>query len=155
LWRSLLDAVSWFDNAKVYVSSGDHPQGDPLRYEAKGGFDALAKMKSGEWRSLHGTMKLTWQRTQAAPSEPVSDWQITEWKTEGMQYAASPTLLFVEAVDSALRLPQDVAKVRHSGHYEATVKYYRERMKTPPHPYFAPISANQKEEMAVADIDGD
>ena len=30
-----------------------------FRYEAKGGFEALAKMKSGEWRSLHGKMKLS------------------------------------------------------------------------------------------------
>ena len=47
------------------------------------------------------------------------------------------------------------ARLRRSQHYEATVKYYREGMKTPPHPYFAPISANQKEGIAMADIDGD
>jgi hypothetical protein len=46
-------------------------------------------------------------------------------------------------------------KLRRSEHYEATLKYYREGMKTPPHPYFAPISANQKEGVSVADVDGD
>src|SRR5262249_12904319 len=69
-------------------------------------------------------------------------------------FVASPERLFVEAVDTAARA-EDRAKVRHSGHYEAAVKYYREGMKTLPHPYFAPISANQKEGVAVADNDGD
>ena len=35
------------------------------------------------------------------------------------------------------------------------MKYYREGMKTLPHPYFAPISVNQKEGIAVADVNGD
>src|SRR5207244_282937 len=50
LWRPLLDAVSSFDYAKVYIIEGEHPDGDLLRFEAKGGFEALAQMKSGEWR---------------------------------------------------------------------------------------------------------
>jgi hypothetical protein len=155
LWRPLLDAVSWFDNAKVYIIDGEHPNGDALRYEANGGFEALAKMKSGEWRSLHGKMKLSWQRAHATTNEPAPEWQITGWKTEQMHYIASPRRLFVEALDTTLRPPPDVAKLRRSQHYEATVKHYREGMKSPPHPYFAPISANQKEGVAVADIDGD
>jgi hypothetical protein len=100
-------------------------------------------------------MKLIWQRAKATAGETASEWQITGWKTEEMQYRASPRRLFVEALDTALRPPQDVAKLRRSQHYEATVKYYREGMKSPPHPYFAPISANQKDGIAVADIDGD
>ena len=74
LWRPLLDAVSWFDYAKVHVISGEHPNGDAYRYEAAGGFEALAKMKSGEWRSLRGKMKLSWQRAQATTNEPATDW---------------------------------------------------------------------------------
>ena len=82
-------------------------------------------------------------------------WQITGWKTEDMRWIASPKRLFVEALDTALRPPQDPQTLRRSQHYEATVKYYREGMKQPPHPYFAPISVNQKEGIAVADINGD
>jgi hypothetical protein len=155
LWRPLLDAVSWFDHAKVYIISGEHPAGDASRYEAKGGFDALAKMKSGEWRSLQGKMKLTWQRATATTGGSAPDWQITGWKTEEMHWIASSKRLFVEALDTALQAPQDLAKARRSEHYEATVKYYREGMKALPHPYFAPISTNQKEGVAVVDIDGD
>ncbi len=155
LWRPLLDAVSWFEHAKVYIINGVHPDGDTGRYEAKAGFDALAKMRSGEWRSLHGKMTLNWQRAKATAGESGPDWQITGWKTEEMHSTSSPKRLFVEALDTAMRSPQDLAKARRSEHYEATVKYYREDMKSPPHPYFAPISANQKEGVAVADIDGD
>ena len=155
LWRPLLDAVSWFDHAKVYIISGEHPNGDALRYEAKGGFEALAKMKAGEWCSLRGKIQLSWQRAMATASEPATDWQITGWKTEQMHYSTSARRLFVEALDTAIHSSQDVAKLRRSQHYEATVKYYREGMKSLPHPYFAPISANQKEGIAVADIDGD
>ncbi len=155
LWRPLLDAVASFDHAKVSIIDGEHPDGDPLRYEANGRFEALAMMKSGEWCSLQGRMKLTWQRAKVAAGEPAAEWQIVNWKTEEMHYHASPKRLFVEALDTAVSLPQDRANLRHSGHYEATVKYYREGMKTPPHPYFAPISANQKDGVAVADIDGD
>ncbi len=154
LWRPLLDAVSYFEHAKVYIISGEHPHGDMQRYEAKGGFDALAQMKSGEWRSLNAQMKLTWERPKAA-SGGAGEWQITGWKTEGMQWNASPKRLFVEALETALRSPQDLAKTRRSLHYEATLKYYREGMKTLPHPYFAPISVNQKDGVSVADIDGD
>ena len=155
LWRPLLDAVSWFEHAKVFIIHGQHPEDDPFRYVAKGGFEALAKMRSGEWRSLRGQTELSWQRAKATGGEPAPDWRITGWKTEAMEYSASPKRLFVEALDTALRPPQDVAKLRRSLHYEATVKFYRGGMKSPPHPYFAPISVNQKEGIAVADIDGD
>ncbi|HUS35068.1 MAG TPA: FG-GAP-like repeat-containing protein [Verrucomicrobiae bacterium] len=155
LWRTLLDQVSYFEHAKVYVITGEHPDGDMYRFDAAGGFDALAKMKSGEWRSLHGKLKLTWQRYKAAAGEPQPDWQITDWKTEEFDWMGSPQRLFVEALASAVRTPQEVKRLRHSQHYEETVKFYKSGMKTPPHPYFAPISANQKEGIAVADIDGD
>ena len=63
------------------------------------------------------------------PDGKAGEWQITGWKTEEMHWSASPRRLFVEALDTALRPPQDVAKLRRSQHYEATVKYYREGMK--------------------------
>jgi len=155
LWRPLLNTVSWFDHVKLSIIDGEHLDGDMNRYEARAGFEALAKMKSGDWYSLQGKMKLSWQRAKAVAGEPVPGWQITGWKTEELHWMASSRRLFVEALDTALRTPQEVAKLRRSEHYEAVLKYYREGMKSLPHPYFAPISANQKEGIAVADIDGD
>src|SRR6266478_3089430 len=154
LWRPLLDAVSFFDHARVYIVSGEHQDGDMWRYEAVGAFEALARMKSGEWRSLHATMKLNWARTQTTEGKP-GEWQITGWKTEEMHWNASANRLFVEALDTALRAPQDLQTLRRSQHYETSLKYYREGMKKLPHPYFAPISANLKEGIAVADVNGD
>lgn len=155
LWRPLLDAVASFDNAKFSAVDGDHPDGDLSRFEMNARFDALARMKSGEWRSLHGALRLAWKREIAAGGNSAGDWQISRWETVSMDYGASPRRLFVEALDTAMRSPEEAAKLRRSQHYEATVKYYRGGMKPPPHPYFAPISANQKEGIAVADVDGD
>jgi len=154
LWRPLLDAVASFDHVKVFIIDGVHPDGDAFRFEANGGFEALAKMKSGEWRSLEGKMKLIWQRPKTTEGK-AGEWQIAGWKTESMRYIASPRRLFVEALDTAMSGPEEAAKLRRSLHYEASVKHYRDGMKALPHPYFAPISANQKEGVAVADIDGD
>jgi len=154
LWRPLLDGVAFFDHAKLHITDGDHPAGNLFRYEASGAFEALAQMKSGEWRSFQGTMKLSWARSQT-PDGKAGEWQITAWKTEEMHWNASPKRLFVEALDRALRPPQDPRMLRRSQHHEATLKYYRDGMKKLPHPYFAPISVNQKEGIAVADVNGD
>ena len=154
LWRPLLNAVESFDHAKVFVIDGEHPGGDLYRFEANGGFEALAKMKSGEWRALNGKMKLSWERPKLADGK-AGEWQITGWKTERIDYIASPKRLFVESLDTAMGGAGNAVMLRRSLHYEASVKHYRDGMKALPHPYFAPISANQKEGIAIADIDRD
>ena len=152
LWRPMLDEISFFEHAKFKIISGDHPDGNMLRYEAKGGFEALARMKSDQWRSFEGRMELTWEHSRTGGGR---GWQITGWKTTEMNWRASPRRLFVEALDTAMHESQEASMLRRSLHYEATVKHYREGTKQLPHPYFAPISANQKEGIAVADVNGD
>ncbi len=154
LWRPLLDAVSYFEHAKVHIIGGDHPDGDGWRFEAAGRFEALAQMKSGEWRFLRAKLKLNWERPKTDDGL-AGEWQITGWGTEEMHWTASPQRLFVEALAAALPPPQDPETLRRSQHYEATLNFYREGMKKMPHPYFAPISVNQKEGIAVADVNGD
>jgi hypothetical protein len=154
LWRPLLDEISDFEHARLWLTRGEHPDGDRWRFESAGRFEALARMKSGEWRSLRGTFAVEWERARTV-DDGAGPWQITAWKTESMEWNASPKRLFVEALDAALRPPQDPAMLRRSQHYEATVEYYREGMQQMPHPYFAPISVNQKEGIAVADVNGD
>ena len=154
LWRPLLDTVSFFEHARVFLVDGKHPDGDAWRFEAVGRFEALAKMKSGEWRSLHAGMKLDWKRSRSADGK-AGEWQIAGWRTGEMHWNASPKRLFVETLETALRPPQDPRTLRRSQHYEATLKHYREGMAKLPHPYFAPISVNQKEGLAVADVNGD
>ena len=152
LWRPMLDEISFFEHAKFKIISGDHPDGNMLRYEAKGGFEALARMKSDQWRSFEGRMEMTWEHSR---TDGGRGWQITGWKTTEMNWRASPRRLFVEALDTAMHESQEASMLRRSLHYEATVKHYREGTKQLPHPYFAPISANQKEGIAVADVNGD
>lgn len=154
LWRPLLDGVESFEHAKLRILDGEHPGGDALRFQSTGEFEGLAHMKTGEWRFLHAKMTLSWARS-SRPDGTAGEWQIDGWKTTEMHWTASPKRLFAEALDTALRPPQEPASLRRSQHYEATVKYYREGMKTLPHPYFAPISVNQKEGIAVADVNGD
>ena len=154
LWRPIFDEISFFEHAKVEIISGVHPDGNMLRYEAKGGFEALARMKSDQWRSFEGRMELTWEHTRTDDGA-AGGWQITGWKTTEMHWRASPRRLFVEALDTAMHESQEASMLRRSLHYEATVKHYRDGTKQLPHPYFAPISANQKEGIAVADVNGD
>ena len=144
----------FFEHAKVEIISGDHPDGNMLRYEAKGGFEALARMKSDHWRSFEGRMELSWEHPRTDDGA-AGGWQITGWKTTEMHWRASPRRLFVEALDTAMHESQEASMLRRSLHYEATVKHYRDGAKQLPHPYFAPISANQKEGIAVADVNGD
>ena len=155
LWASLLKEVSWFESGKVYHIDGFHPEGDLTRFEAKGGFEALAMMKSGEWQSFHGKLRLKWERTGAATAGEEDRWQISSWETLEMNGITSRKRLFVESLATAVPSELDRWRVRRSEHYEATVKYYQEGMKNPPHPYFAPISANHKPGVSIADIDGD
>ena len=154
LWRPMLDKISYFEHAKVKLISGGHPDENMWRYEAKGGFEALARMKSDQWFSFEGRMDLTWGRPKT-DGGGAGEWQITDWKTTEMNWRTSPRRLFAEALDTAMRVPKEAAMLRRSLHYEATVKHYREGTKQLPHPYFAPISANQKEGTAVADVNGD
>lgn len=155
LWRPLLQEVAWFDHAKVYQIDGTHPDGDLARFEAKAGFEALAMMKSGEWQSFHGKLRLRWERAEPPAEGGEVRWQINGWETQEMHVISSRKRLFVESLEAAVPLSADRQRVRRSEHYEATVKYYQEGMKNPPHPYFAPISANHKPGVTVADIDAD
>src|SRR5687767_680788 len=74
LWRPLLDVIESFEHARVFVIDGEHPRGDPYRFESNGGFEALARMKAGEWRSFSGKMKLIWERPKNATSG--AEWRI-------------------------------------------------------------------------------
>lgn len=154
LWRPMLEQVSFFQHANLALINGHHPEGDRWHYQGMGRFEGLAHMKSGEWHSFEGAMALTWERPKT-PEGATGDWQITRWETTAMGWTASDHQLFAESLSTALPDPATVAMLRKSHHYEATVKHYREGSSTLPHPYFAPISVNQKEGIAVADVNND
>jgi hypothetical protein len=154
LWRPWLDGVAYLEHAHFTLADGEHPDGNMFQYLSDARFEGLARMKSGEWRAVQAELSLGWTRTQVTGGRP-GDWQIAAWRTGSWRWNASPRRLFTEVLDAAVRSPLEAATLRRSQHYEATVKYYREGMKKLPHPYFAPISVNQKEGIAIADVNGD
>ncbi|MGE4179967.1 MAG: FG-GAP-like repeat-containing protein, partial [Limisphaerales bacterium] len=133
--------------------AGNHPNGSPLQFDSTARFDGLARMKSGEWRSIEASLTLSWER-EASGDGPPGEWRIRAWTTESLRWNTTPRRLFSEVLETSTG-PAGAAALRRSQHYEATVKYYREGMKALPHPYFAPISVNQKEGIAVADVNRD
>lgn len=154
LWQPLLDEVSFFDHADFRLLQGAHPSGDRFRFESVLTLEATARMRSGEWRSVLGRVKVSWERDRPSDGRP-GPWRIVAWATEDLRLASVSHPLFAESLEQSLQPPSSVSQLRRSQHYEATVRYYREGMKKPPHPYFAPISVNQKEGLAVADVNGD
>src|SRR2546430_14698059 len=90
LWRPLLDAVSWFEHAKVYIISGEHPDGDTLRYEAIGGVEAMARAKTGERGWLPGETKPPWARARATPGRRRLDQQSARGDTGGVAWMPAP-----------------------------------------------------------------
>ena len=154
LWRPLLDRIGYFEHADFRLRTGEHPGGDMYRFDAEGTFDGLARMRSGEWRAIQGRLKWRWGRERRADGK-AGAWRITDWHTEALSWIEAPKRYFADVLDRVMRTPEEAAAMRRSEHEEATVRYYREGMKKPPHPYFAPISVNQKEGIAVADVNGD
>jgi len=148
LWESLLNEVHWLERPSFYFVSGRFPEDDFETFEGVVGFKGLAKMKHGEWRGLTGKQIVTWKKEDA-------EWKITEWEMKEMTGTSSSQLLFEEDLAGALPRPNDLTKARRSIHHEAAIAHYRSQKKEIPHPYFAPISANQKPGISVVDIEGD
>jgi hypothetical protein len=154
LWRPMLDKVAYFDHAKLSILHGHHPDGNRLQFESTAQFKALAHMQSKAWHAFRGTIEISWIREQSE-DDSAGAWQIRRWETKEMEYHEASKPLFEEILSSAVKDPRDFSRLRKSPHYAATVKHYAEGMNELPHPYFAPISVNQKEGIAVVDVNGD
>ena len=154
IWQPLFDRVSFFEHADWNILEGAHPGEDRWRFEARASFKALARMKSEDWRSFDGKIDLIWERSKT-PEGGAGEWQITQWHTKEMRWRSAQKPLFSESLPSALANPEAISQLRRSQHFEATVKHYMDGMQNLPHPYFAPISVNQKEGLAIVDINGD
>ena len=148
MWTPLLDGIDWFEHASFYFIDGRFPGEGFDVFEGEVGFAGLAKMKSGGWRGLSGKQLITWRRDGEG-------WKIIGWEMKKMGGMASPQRLFEESLAQALPRAADYQKARRSVHQEAAIKFYQSHKKEMPHPYFAPISANQKPGISVVDIEGD
>lgn len=148
MWEPLLERVQWLEQPSFYFVNGHFPDDQLNVFEGVVGFKGLAKMKTGEWRGLSGKQVVTWKKQN-------DDWLITEWQMKELKGVESPGRLFEESLNDALPRPADYSKARRSIHQEAAIAHYLSQKKELPHPYFAPISANQKPGISVVDIEGD
>lgn len=148
MWTPLLAQVDWFEHTSFYFVDGKFTGGGFDTFEGQVGFSGLARMKGGEWQGLSGKQLVTWAKV-------ADGWKITSWKMKSLHVRSSPRRLFEESLAEALPRSADYQKARRSIHQEAAIKYYRGHKKENPHPYFAPISGNQKPGISVVDIEGD
>ncbi|HJM62416.1 MAG: hypothetical protein CMN05_02435 [Roseibacillus sp.] len=152
LLRPLLKEVAWIEQASFYFIDGRFPDEEEGLFEGEVGFRGLAKLKSGGWQGLIGKFLIRWTRS---TGEEDADWKISGWEQKELVTMASARRLFGDALGTALPRPVDRALAHRSPHQEAAIKFYQGGAKKHPHPYFAPISVNQKPGLAVVDIDSD
>lgn len=150
LLRPLLKEAAWIEQASFYFIDGRFPEEN--LFEGEVGFRGLAKLKSGGWLGLIGKFLIRWTRD---TGEEDVEWKISGWEQKELVTMASPRRLFGDALSTALPRPGDRALAYRSPHQEAAIKFYQGGAKKHPHPYFAPISVNQKPGLAVVDIDSD
>jgi hypothetical protein len=152
LLRPLLKEVAWIEQASFYFIDGRFPDEEEGLFEGEVGFRGLAKLKSGEWQGLIGKFLIKWTR---GTGEEGAEWKISGWEQKELGTMASARRLFGDALSTALPRPADRALAHRSPHQEAAIEFYQGGAKKHPHPYFAPISVNQKPGLAVVDIDSD
>ncbi|MGE4183038.1 MAG: hypothetical protein AB7J34_24725, partial [Limisphaerales bacterium] len=95
LWKPLLDRVASFDHARFTLLAGNHPNGSPLQFDSTARFDGLARMKSGEWRSIEASLTLSWE-LEASGDGPPGEWRIRAWTTESLRWNTTPRRHFSE-----------------------------------------------------------
>jgi hypothetical protein len=168
LWRPFLERVHYFEHARFYLKDGRFSGSGFRVFDSDAGFEGLARTKDGAWSGARGKLRVVWER---APEAPVGGggagpapaaaagggalWRIAALETRSLETTDSGELLFAEVLDRALPRAADLEKARRSLHEEAAVRYYEGGAQVLPSPYFAPISANQKPAVSVADVDGD
>ncbi|MFM1561800.1 MAG: FG-GAP repeat domain-containing protein [Roseibacillus sp.] len=152
LLRPLLKEVAWIEQASFYFIDGRFPDEEEGLFEGEVAFRGLAKLKSGGWQGLIGKFLIRWTKDSG---EEDAEWKISGWEQKELVTMASARRLFGDALSTALPRPADRALAHRSPHQEAAIKFYQGGAQKHPHPYFAPISVNQKPGLAVVDIDSD
>ncbi len=154
LWSPLFEEVTFFKHASFQSTDGHHPAGNRLHFEGTVRFRGLARLRTGSWADIHGTIDVHWARKVTPEGKP-TPWEITDWNTQDLLFTESKNLFFKPSLNETITVPTDRSALVQSQHYAATVQHYQQGQSRLPHPYFAPISVNQKEGLAIGDINGD
>ena len=148
LWARLLEEIAYFESAKFYFIRGEFSDDTLQTFHSDVGFKGLAKLKNGDWAGVKSKQKLSWQHDKS------DEWKIISWKTKSAKTIESPQFLFSEVLDAALPDPRQLNAARNSVHEQAVRDFYANDGALPWR-YFAPISANQRPGISVADVDQD
>ncbi len=156
LFHELFETVDYFTEAKFYIERGSVTE--PGVFESKMGFDGLARTTAGAWRSIHGSLEVTWHETAAQDvEEPL--WQIAAWHGAEAEIEDRETLMFQDVLDLALPDAEVRADARKSSHEQHIIDQFRTgtARRLPPQyaKYFRPQADNNHPGLSVVDIDND
>lgn len=152
LWRSLLERVSYFEHAKVYVRDGRFLEaGDQAQrvFETAAGFTGLARRTDGEQMSVAADLRLRWHRGEDG------SWRVAAWQTESLRLQQVRELLFEDVLGRALPDPGTRRRAIRSIAEENNLQFLSSEEPRPPHPYFDLTSTDRHPGLAVVDVDRD
>ena len=153
LWQEPLKNVRSLERAKFYFVSAKARDKHGHVMDTEVGFEGLARLDDGHWRSLTGTQKVTFTQT------TVTDWRITEWHQEVLECRESPIRFFEETLESVLADPNDYQRARYSYHEANVTKLFTTGKFTTTDPVYARYqdieSSHQHPGLAVVDVDDD
>jgi len=159
LWRSLLDEVEYFENAKFKIKTAHYIPGDPMHFEAKVAFSGTARMKRGDFSWLRGFLHLRWRLLSGADPEKPESWRIVSWQTDELSETSAPRKLFREVAELSLPDPELRAQAK-GGTHDRMVAAQLEAQRAgedwePPNEYFVHQANDRHPGLAVVDIDAD
>ncbi len=114
LWSDALAEVDYFDHARFSVKAGRFLDEARELYEARMGFDGLARTTSGTFASVHAEQFVAWRRGASTTGAGANTWRIESWQQTSFEVSERDGLLFEEVLDEVLPDRDAVARARKS-----------------------------------------
>tara|TARA_R110000850_G_scaffold109649_6_gene222709 strand:- start:447 stop:2519 length:2073 start_codon:yes stop_codon:yes gene_type:complete len=151
LWQDLLKSVAYFEHAKFYVVRGSFATSAKETFETDIEFEGSARMSSGHWSSMHGSLNVTWKRI--INQEGHETWHISHWLLKNLESMDSDRMLFEDVLDEALPRLNDLTRARTSIHEQFVI----DSLESERGPYlnFARDSGDQHPGVSVVDLNQD
>jgi hypothetical protein len=154
-WRPLLDAVDYFTFAKFYFIRAEFLDDARTQWQAKVGFEGLARTTEGNWRVMKGTLNTLWRKRPGSNADVASQWGIARFELNEMKTYESPRKLFREVLDDAIPDLATRRRARKSIHDELIVKAVENPDFQLPTKYFDHRAFDRHPGVSVVDIDRD
>ncbi len=156
LCRELIGSVDHFVNAKFYFVRGE-VAADGV-FESEMGFDALARTANGAWRSIHGSLDVTWNKADRSENgEP--QWKITAWRGTKLEAEDRDALMFEDVLALAIPDAEVRADAQSAVHEQHVIDQYKTgkpvRLSPQYAKYFRAWADNMHPGLSVVDFDDD